>query len=377
VRCAFHDQACIAQAKADGKTPVMTDADGNLMTDEQGRPMTDPAAAAVKAGASGQRPGTGAWANYDFIPGDKMLFVDDFSRDNVGDFPRRWNLLAGNWEVVEWQGGRYLRATSPGAVRIDLPATLPERFTIEFPVSVQHGNGYLRVSTAPVYHGDRSYAGSLPNMQYATAGLLAQKGKGPTISTNRPANASRDTLVTMRIMADGAYMKVYLNDQRVANAPNAVFARTSTLFFSGGSVYDEAPILVGPMRVAAGGLDLYDALARDGRVSTQGILFAVNSDVIRPESTPTLKEIGAMLNAHADLRLTIEGHTDTDGDDAYNLGLSQRRAAAVKSFIVSAYGVAGNRLATEGYGENRPVADNSTPEGKQQNRRVELVRQGS
>ncbi len=135
--------------------------------------------------------------------------------------------------------------------------------------------------------------------------------------------------------------------------------------------------MIGPIRVAAGGLDLYDALARDGRVSTQGILFAVDSDEIRPESTPTLKEIGAMLTDHADLRLAIEGHTDSDGDEAYNLDLSRRRAAAVKAFIVSTYGVDASRLETEGYGEGKPVADNGTPEGKQQNRRVELVRQGA
>jgi outer membrane protein OmpA-like peptidoglycan-associated protein len=216
----------------------------------------------------------------------------------------------------------------------------------------------------------------MPNMQYATAGLRPQKNMGPTIDTTRPANASRDTLVTMRIMADGAYMKVYLDEQRVANAPNAVFPRTSQIFFSGGSAYDEAPILVGPMRVAAGGLDLYDALSRDGRVSTQGILFTTNSDVIRPESTPTLKAIGELLRAHMDLRLSIEGHTDDVGDDAYNLQLSERRAAAVRAYLVQSYGVSGSRLETAGLGETRPVADNATAEGQQQNRRVDLVKLG-
>jgi outer membrane protein OmpA-like peptidoglycan-associated protein len=111
-------------------------------------------------------------------------------------------------------------------------------------------------------------------------------------------------------------------------------------------------------------------------VATQGILFAVDSDVIRPESTPTLVEIGDMLTQHASLRLTIEGHTDSDGDDAHNLDLSRRRAASVKAYLVSRYKIDGSRLVTEGYGESRPAADNSTPEGKQQNRRVELVRLG-
>lgn len=375
VRCAFRDEACIRKARADKRTPIMTDDEGRLMTDDDGRPLTDPAAAAARAGTAGSRPGAGAWAAYDFVPGERPLFDEDFTRDAVGDFPRRFTLLSGNWEVVEWQGGRYLRATANGAVGITLPETLPDRFTVEFPASVQHGNAYVRVSTAPVYQGDRSYVGSLPSLEFTQAGLRAQK-QGPVTMTPRQDGASRDALVTVRIMADGAHMKMYVNEQRVANAPNAPFARTSTLVLSVSSASVARPVLIGPVRIAGGGRDLYDALARDGRVATQGILFDVNSDTIRPESTPTVKAIGQMLAEHADLRLRIEGHTDADGDDAYNLDLSKRRAAAVKALLVTVYGVDGARLETEGYGASRPVAPNTSPEGRRQNRRVELVRQG-
>ena len=129
-----------------------------------------------------------------------------------------------------------------------------------------------------------------------------------------------------------------------------------------------------PIRIAGGGRDLYDRLAKEGRVATQGILFATNSDRIRPESTPTLEEIGTLLKDHPDLWIAIEGHTDSDGEDVYNRSLSERRAAAVKAFLVETYAIADGRLQTAGFGESRPVADNATPEGKQQNRRVELVR---
>jgi OmpA-OmpF porin, OOP family len=132
--------------------------------------------------------------------------------------------------------------------------------------------------------------------------------------------------------------------------------------------------MVGKMRVAAGGLDLYDRLSAEGRVSTQGILFAVNSDVIRPESTPTLKEMSDMLTAHPELKISIEGHTDADGDDAANLDLSTRRAAAVKTYLAATHGIAGDRMETKGLGETTPVGDNATLEGKAQNRRVELVK---
>ena len=82
-----------------------------------------------------------------------------------------------------------------------------------------------------------------------------------------------------------------------------------------------------------------------------------------------------MLKQHAELKLTIEGHTDSVGDDASNLSLSERRAAAVKAYLESQFGIASDRLQAVGMGETKPAASNDTPEGRQQNRRVELVRQ--
>lgn len=81
-----------------------------------------------------------------------------------------------------------------------------------------------------------------------------------------------------------------------------------------------------------------------------------------------------MLQEHPDLRISIEGHTDSDGDDAFNKQLSERRAESVKAHLVEAYGIDPSRLETAGFGESKPVAPNDTPEGRQQNRRVELVR---
>ena len=129
------------------------------------------------------------------------------------------------------------------------------------------------------------------------------------------------------------------------------------------------------IRIAEGGKTvLYDQLAANGRVSTQGIYFDSGSDRLRPESTPTLKEIGTMLKEHADLKILIEGHTDNVGDDAANQTLSDKRAAAVKAYLVAAYSIDQARLETKGFGETKPVGSNDTPEGRQNNRRVELVK---
>lgn len=382
VRCVFDDVECIQKAKASGKTPVMTTRDGTLMTDDDGVPVTDPKVAAAKAGpaasagaAEGARPGEGAWANYDFIPGERVLFADDFGLDNVGDFPRRLVLVSGNWEVVEWEGRRLLRNTGPrhAAVNVVLPAALPDRFTIELDVHFPHHNQQLVVSTED--NSQRPQGNAFQIARNGTGVVAGAKSK--VSSTAQTLKTIESGLTPVRIMVDGRYAKVYVNERRVANVPNAEFVRGTVIQLRNSYFADEAnPMLIAGIRIAAGGRDLYDALARDGRVATQGILFAVGSDVIRPESTPTLKEIGEMLREHGDLRLSIEGHTDSDGETAYNQELSDRRAAAVKAYLVGEYGIGASRLESVGFGESKPVASNDTPEGKQQNRRVELVKLG-
>lgn len=211
--------------------------------------------------------------------------------------------------------------------------------------------------------------------------MVAEGGTGvETMNADRSKSVTRvrgtivNGITPIRVMADGSYIKVYVGEQRVANMPNAIFPRTEALqFFSGGSTSPENPAYIGPIRIAESTMSLYDALVEEGRVATQGILFDLDSDVIRPESTPTLQEIGEMLTNHADLRIAIEGHTDSSGDDAHNLELSDRRANAVRRFLIEAYGIDDGRLEAQGFGESNPIDVNDTPEGRQNNRRVELV----
>jgi OOP family OmpA-OmpF porin len=133
-------------------------------------------------------------------------------------------------------------------------------------------------------------------------------------------------------------------------------------------------LYVGRIRVAESRKSIYDDLAAKGRVATQGILFDTGSDRPRPESGPTLKEIAAMLQQHPELKLRIEGHTDNVGGKDANLTLSDRRAAAVKNALVNDFQVDAARLESKGFGDTKPAGSNATPEGRQNNRRVELVR---
>jgi outer membrane protein OmpA-like peptidoglycan-associated protein len=119
---------------------------------------------------------------------------------------------------------------------------------------------------------------------------------------------------------------------------------------------------------------LEQALLRTGRAEVYDIYFDFNSDRIREPSEPTLREIAELLRRHPDWRLGIEGHTDSIASDKFNLELSARRAAAVKTTLTGRFGVAVDRLTASGAGESRPKDRNDTVEGRARNRRVELVR---
>ncbi|MBA3891113.1 MAG: OmpA family protein [Gemmatimonadaceae bacterium] len=355
VKCAVTDKACADRAAAAGKTVETTGA-GATVT---------PAGAAAGPAAT-MRPGEGAWANYDFVPGTQPLYVDDFIRDNVGDFPRRMEFQAGALEIVEWNGARYLRASARSVFHIVLPSALPQRYTMEFDFSAQPNNE-VWIS----FGGDRSIrveAGGDGGMELynhtkniaASGRYTAERGKG-------------NQLRRVRILVDGAYAKVYVNEKRILNVPNAELGNANKIMFEV-DAETENPSLFGNFSLNAGGRKLYDAIAETGRVATQGIFFDTGSDVIKPESSPTLKEIASMMNEHADLSLIIEGHTDNVGNAAVNLALSEKRAAAVKAALVGTYAVDAARLATKGLGDTKPATKNDTAEGRQQNRRVELVR---
>jgi outer membrane protein OmpA-like peptidoglycan-associated protein len=118
-----------------------------------------------------------------------------------------------------------------------------------------------------------------------------------------------------------------------------------------------------------------DELLKTKKAVVYGIYFDYNSDQIKKESEPVLREIAAAMNNNPDWKLTVDGHTDSIGGDAYNLDLSKRRAAAVKQALVDRFQIAGDRLLTDGFGMRRPVDRNDTLEGRARNRRVELSRE--
>lgn len=102
-----------------------------------------------------------------------------------------------------------------------------------------------------------------------------------------------------------------------------------------------------------------------------GITFAYNDAAVQPQFQPTLNDVAAVLAQYPKTYIDVYGHTDSDGTDAYNQSLSERRAQAVGDYLTS-HGVQSARIATRGFGETQPIASNATAEGKASNRRVEI-----
>jgi outer membrane protein OmpA-like peptidoglycan-associated protein len=122
---------------------------------------------------------------------------------------------------------------------------------------------------------------------------------------------------------------------------------------------------------------LKQELDKSDRVALYGIYFDLDKSEIKAPSLPTLSAVGNLLTQHPNLSLVIEGHTDNQGEADYNRRLSTRRAQAVREHLINVYAVSPDRLTTAGYGEDRPVENNSTEAGRSLNRRVEIVKANS
>jgi outer membrane protein OmpA-like peptidoglycan-associated protein len=118
--------------------------------------------------------------------------------------------------------------------------------------------------------------------------------------------------------------------------------------------------------------NMFEALNRDGHIALY-INFDTGKSVVKPESQPIIEQIVQMLKSNPDLKIGVEGHTDNVGTPASNKTLSEARAKSVVSSIV-AQGITAERLSPAGYGQDKPIGDNNTDEGRAKNRRVELVK---
>jgi OmpA-OmpF porin, OOP family len=346
-----------------------------------GTPATASAAASGPGDAAAAKPNAKVWENYDFVPGNRVIFYTDFSEDKVGNFARGLKYRGGGAEIVERNDTKVLRATNTAEFLVPVGKRLPERFTLEVDVIAPLSgsmNRALSFEGGAEQAGDEKSAWVTWNPQGAwIQGSGLNMASGGAQVPEAMASTFAGNVTHIRVLMDGAYFKMYANERRMYNIPELAFRRDSVIRITlGGAEEDGMAVYVTSIRVAESETDvLYDALAAKGRWVTQGILFATGKADVQPESRPVLKEIAGTLKQHADLKILIEGHTDNVGSAASNLALSDARAAAVKTALVTDFGVDGSRITTKGFGDTKPSVPNTTAAGRSQNRRVEVVKQ--
>lgn len=332
------------------------------------------------------------YSKFDFVPGDKLLFFDDFSNDFVGDFPAKWN-TNGTGEVVTMNDSpdKWFEMKSGSNIAyIPDVSKLPEEYTIEFDLMTIGMSSHTSVGThLKIIIGENNSFESdknqvyvqIPFCQYTPGGIRTGNyinGKNE-ISSTINADIRKQVLERphISIAVNKQRYRLWVNETKYLDIPRMVPVdkNLSSLKFIASSLKDNKErVFLGNLKVAEGGEDLRRTLIASGKVSTNGILFDSGSANIQPQSMGIILQISQVLQQEKDLNLKIVGHTDADGNDQSNLELSKKRAEAVKSALTSVYNIAPDRLQTDGKGESEPVGDNATPDGKSQNRRVEFVK---
>jgi len=331
------------------------------------------------------------WSRFDFVQGDEIIFEDNLEGERNGEFPSKWDLVRGSVENAVLGGENVIMFINTnsnsdgGIVPMMINSSedyLPDDFTVEFEAyfdnpartyrvlfydgknqsqlnrSVNRGSNNrvdrIRITQNSVIYGDT----------YAYYPGFGQ-------SASEDASRSKPDWRRVSISFNQRALKVYLDDSRVLNIPNMNYNPLGFTFAyhnpTGGHLG-----YIKNIRIAKGAVPLYDKMLTDGKIVTTGIRFDVNRATLRPESLGIINEIVTLMEENATLNFSVEGHTDSDGNEGLNQTLSEARAKAVMDKMIE-LGISPSRLTSLGHGQSNPIASNATTEGKAQNRRVEFI----
>lgn len=362
-----------------------------------------PEAATQTAKTQQRQPLQQKWNNYDFVSGDQIIFEDNSAGEQLGEFPSMWDAFKGAAEIVEIDGKKcinYQNARITPLFNNNQPY-LTDVCTIEWDVYFIHEKVW-EANEGTDLHG---WAGQ--NVSLVTKDKITKDfdwGSERALKIHFESQADPDRNVMTADFAfyyewwtpsgehrDGKYdlhnvdleawhhiaisfnkraYKVYFDNQRVANIPNAKAPKWVEWETNSDS---QRSHFIKNVRMAKGAVPLYDRLASDGKIVTYAITFEVGKADIKPESTGEINRITKMMQDDPSLKFEVQGHCDNTGAAAANEKLSQQRAEAIVAALV-ANGIAKDRLTAVGKGSSVPIGDNSTDEGRAKNRRVEFVK---
>nr|WP_319397522.1 OmpA family protein [uncultured Carboxylicivirga sp.] len=313
-------------------------------------------------------------SKFDFVPGDEVIFSDapDMDEEN-GEFPTRWDLKSGQVEIVEVDGEKVMAFFdgSPEIVPYLKNAEtdyLPDVFTIEFDIyRPAHGNRFF----VYLYDRKRQRSGGDQEIEININTVNVNDVTGEYAPAR---DRDQGRWMHISIAYTKGKLKVYLDDTRLINIPHYEFDPSGLsiqCYFA--DVNEKKIWYLKNVRIAKGGVKYYDRVLSDGKIVCNGIRFDVNKATLKPESMGQINEIYELMEKNTDLKFSVEGHTDSDGDDQRNQSLSEKRAQEVMNTLIK-MGIDSSRLQAKGFGESVPLNHNATPEEKANNRRVEFVK---
>ncbi len=303
--------------------------------------------------------------SYTFLPGEKVIKVEDFSS---GQLPKDVFFFDGRTEFVKEDGDTWLKAVKT-CLRVALPQKL-EDLTFDFYFKAQNYPG-MEITFGRPY--DASVRVGRQDEYVYFSGSCAGKLLPYTYWYKKKCYNDDET-VHFSMTINQQKLKIYINRVLVLNAAGFVPKMPEEIRFYFGDNVKNSQMLIKDLRLATHVPDIAGELLKKGKYSSHGIYFDTGSAKLNAEYYHVLKQIAEVLLNNPEIKLLIVGHTDNVGGKELNQRLSLDRAGSVKNFLVTNYNIDPERLSIDGKGDTEPVADNGTPEGRAQNRRVEFIR---
>lgn len=320
-----------------------------------------------------------------------IIFRDDFNQTKTGDFPAQFTSSSGG-SVVELPNGKGLQF-HPNSNILLQTSSLPKNFALQFDLTLQNipssvYNTYFNV----YFQQNKTLKHNNPKNKFGAVGFSLWGDKKEhqidvfnyktayEIKEKIPFNVNDeiiDNTSEFTIYVNENRLQLYINGNKIADSPNLLEgAQVNYINFrlNGTKKEENHRFIISNVKVVAVEKDLRSQLMNGG-FSTNDILFATASDQIQPSSFDILKQIGSVMQENPEVMFLIVGHTDSDGDDAKNQTLSEKRAASVRKYLLQHFKINVSNLRTMGKGEREPLASNTTSEGKAKNRRVEFIKE--
>jgi len=338
----------------------------------------------------------------DFKRGSVIMFQDDVTAEQVGEFPSKWDMFSGTTEVKTIAGIKAINPTDNAQIQPlikEQGAYLPEEFTIEYdfyywPTDKVPGNDdYIGLNDMKLILAVTKDRSEFPQTGGDGGDLTA------FVLTHGVCSSSEHTYYFngdkkgdfdysfkkgwnhVALSFNKRALKVYFNDKRVVNLPRV--NQPTWLCFQVPFDYINLTFIRNVV-IAKGAVALYDRDAQDvsavekaiqetGKFVTNNILFDTGKATLKQESMIEIMKVADYMKKNPNVRFEVQGHTDNQGSDKINDPLSQQRAEAIVKAL-EGLGVDGFNLRAVGKGSHEPVADNKTEAGRAKNRRVVFVK---